>query len=163
MNEFEVDKILLKAADMCSRSGARFTEKRRRILKTLIVSKVPLSAYEVAAEYNRLSNEGMPAMSVYRILDFLESESLVHKLSSNKKYIACSHIACDHEHETPQFLICYRCQTVKEIAFKRRTIQDLRNQVEQCGFKMITSQLEFDCLCESCAAEIGKDKPEYES
>lgn len=157
MDKQQVEKILRKAADMCSRSGVRFTEKRRRILRTLVDSNVPLSAYEVAAEYNKNSDEGMPAMSVYRILDFLESESLVHKLSSNKKYVACSHIACSHEHEQPQFLICYRCQAVKEIAFKRSTINDLRSQVEQSGFKMINSQLEFDCVCEKCSAELESE------
>ena len=57
-------------------------------------------------------------MSVYRILDFLIHEELVHKLETASLYIACAHIACDHQHETPQFLICDRCFTVKEIGIK---------------------------------------------
>ena len=114
MKKLELNKIMGKAEDLCAQSGTRFTDKRKRILELLLQSQAPLSAYEVADAYNRSSETSMPTMSVYRILDFLESELLVHKLSSTNKYVACSHIACDHAHEVPQFLICGKCQSVKE-------------------------------------------------
>ena len=92
----------------------------------------------------------MPPMSVYRILEFLEAELLVHKLSSANKYVACSHIACDHAHEVPQFLICGKCQKVKEIAISKTVIDELDKQVVNAGYRLMNSQLELQCLCEHC-------------
>ena len=119
------------------------------------MSKTPLSAYEVADTYNESADTSMPPMSVYRILEFLESEQLVHKLSSTNKYVACSHIACDHAHEIPQFLICSNCQKVKEIAISRNIIEELDGQVANAGYKLTNSQLELQCLCEACVSSAA--------
>lgn len=150
MRKQELKKIIGKAQDMCAHSGGRFTEKRKSILELLLLSGTPLSAYEVADAYNKSTEATMPPMSVYRILDFLESEQLAHKLSSTNKYVACSHIACDHAHQVPQFLICGNCQNVKEIAISKKIIDELDKQVDKAGYKLMNSQLELQCLCESC-------------
>lgn len=155
MKKQELVKIMRKAQDTCSHSGSRLTEKRKRILELLLLSGTPLSAYEVADAYNRDAEATMPAMSVYRILDFLESEQLVHKLSSANKYVACSHIACSHDHEIPQFLICGNCQSVKEIAIAKRIVEDLDKQVAKAGYQLINSQLELQCLCDTCTSSAA--------
>lgn len=155
MKKQELNKIMGKAEDICAHSGGRLTEKRKRILELLLNSKTPLSAYEVADAYNQSSESSMPAMSVYRILDFLESELLAHKLSSANKYVACSHIACDHAHQVPQFLICSTCQSVKEIAISKKIIDELDSQVSNAGYTLMNSQLELQCLCEHCATKAA--------
>lgn len=152
MKKLQLTKILNKAQSMCSESGSRLTQKRQRILELLLISEIPLSAYEVADAYNRSSETSMPPMSVYRILDFLDSEQLVHKLSSTNKYVACSHITCSHSHDVPQFLICGKCQNVKEIAISKNIINELSTQVSNAGYTLVRSQLELDCLCQRCAA-----------
>lgn len=150
MNKQTLNKIMTKAEHMCAHSGSRLTEKRKRILELLLVSKKPLSAYEVADAYNKSSDNVIPAMSVYRMLDFLESEKLVHKLNSTNKYVACSHIACDHAHEVPQFLICGSCLAVKEIGISKTIIQELDRQVTRADYKLVNPQLEIQCLCKAC-------------
>lgn len=153
MTQKNLSTIMERARARCAHSGARLTEKRQRILELLLSSQTPLSAYEVADAYNASQNEKMPAMSVYRILDFLQSELLVHKLNSANKYIACSHIACEHSHDIPQFLICEQCQAVKEIAIAKRIVDELGAQVEKAGYTLLAQQLELPCLCEGCAAK----------
>lgn len=155
MTKKQLEKIMSKAQDMCTNSGGRFTEKRKRILELLLSSNKPLSAYEVAEAYNKNAEASMPAMSVYRILDFLEDELLVHKLSSANKYIACSHIACDHAHQVSQFLICGKCQQVKEIGIAKRIIEELDEQLESAGYKLTNPQLELDCVCDQCIADAA--------
>jgi len=147
--------ILDKAQNICTHSGGRLTEKRKRILALMLLSKTPLSAYEVADSYNKNAESSMPAMSVYRILDFLESEQLVHKLSSANKYVACSHIACSHAHQIPQFLICGKCQTVKEMAIGKPIIEQLDQLVADAGYKLVNTQLELQCLCDKCMKTSG--------
>lgn len=155
MKKQQLNRIMGKAQDICAHSGGRLTEKRKRILELLLLSRTPLSAYEVADAYNKDSDASMPTMSVYRILEFLESEQLVHKLSSANKYIACSHIACNHAHEIPQFLICGKCQSVKEIAISKSIIDELDQQVVRAGYKLVNSQLELQCLCGSCLESVA--------
>ena len=145
-----VDLALQKAQEKCNQSGSRLTEKRKIILGILLKSEKPLSAYEVADHYNKLADQSMPPMSAYRILDFLSSEELVHKLSSANKYVACSHIACDHPHQIPQFLICRKCHKVKEVGIQKKIIDELSKTVNAAGFKLMNSQLELDCVCGNC-------------
>lgn len=150
MNQQQLQKVLSKAEAQCKDLGGRLTEKRKRILEILLQSSVPLSAYEVADVYNDSAEANMPAMSVYRILDFLESNQLVHKLDSANKYIACSHIACNHEHQVPQFLMCRQCHAVKEIAIAKSLINELGEQVSAAGFHLLHPQLELQCVCDKC-------------
>lgn len=146
-----ISKVLNHAEKTCSAHGARLTEKRKMVLTGLLKSKTPLSAYELVDFCRDEFDETLPAMSVYRILEFLEKENLVHKLHLANKYIACSHISCDHAHEVPQFLICGGCGVVKEIGIKKALVDSLKQNVEQAGFHLSSPQLELHCLCQSCA------------
>lgn len=152
VNKQQLSKIMNKAQDICTHSGARLTKKRKEILELMLLSGTPLSAYELTDHYNKSTDSSMPVMSAYRMLDFLATEQLVHKLSSTNKYIACSHIACSHEHEIPQFLICGKCENVKEIAIAKRITDELDQQVADAGYKLINSQLELKCICDECLA-----------
>jgi len=151
----QLNTIISKAEGMCAHSGSRLTDKRKHILELLLVSNTPLSAYDVADKYNKTAEATMPAMSVYRILDFLASEQLVHKLSSANKYVACSHITCAHAHDVPQFLICSKCQNVKEIAVAKNIIDELAHQVADAGYKLLNAPLELQCICADCQASAA--------
>ncbi|MFK8050523.1 MAG: Fur family transcriptional regulator, partial [Halioglobus sp.] len=128
----------------------RLTDKRKQILSGLLLSDSALSAYELADYCKSEFGHAIPAMSVYRILDFLQSQHLVHKLNLANKYVACAHITCDHDHGVPQFLICGNCQKVSEIAVAKSTIKALERSVDTAGFRLVSPQLEMDCLCEEC-------------
>jgi Fur family zinc uptake transcriptional regulator len=89
-------------------------------------------------------------MTVYRILDFLQGEDLIHKLSLDSKYVACSHITCAQARVVPQLLICGQCKKVEEISISKSTIKALQHSVEQAGFHLASPQLEMNCICEAC-------------
>jgi len=157
MTTNESNKTLARAAEKCLQAGSKLTDKRAMILKVLVDAAAPLSAYEVVDRYNEDSLKTMPPMSAYRILDFLVSAQLAHKLTSENKYVACSHIACSHKHEIPQFLICQNCHQVKEVDIEHDIIESLQRQVNTAGYKLVNSQLELDCLCEACADSTDHD------
>ena len=143
--------VLQRAEEICRSRGARLTDKRRQVLTGLLDSQKALSAYELTDYCRDELGYQLPAMSVYRILDFLESEDLVHRLNLAKKYVACSHIACDHEHELSQFLICKECYRVQEININKSVMDSLNQSVDVVGFSLSSQQLEFDCLCGDCS------------
>lgn len=146
----KTDKIIQQAEKHCLEQGGRLTPKRRQILEILLAKPQPLSAYEIAELYQQLLHENIPAMSVYRMLDFLISQGLVHKLASENKFIACSHIACDHSHQTPQFLICDNCQSVREVGIDTHLINALEKSITDNHFQLNSPQLELHGLCENC-------------
>lgn len=147
-----ITQILDHAEASCRATGARLTDKRKRILAGLLKSEKAQSAYELIDYMQKDFGESLPPTTVYRILDFLASENLVHKLHLANKYVACSHISCDHEHEVPQFLICDECGNVKEIGIKKTLINTLKRNVEEAGYILKSPQLELHCLCQDCAA-----------
>lgn len=148
----KVQTILSHAEDQCRVNGSRLTEKRKKVLKALLQTDRALSAYEIVDYCNETYDEKFVAMSVYRILEFLEQELLVHKLNLANRYVACVHITCDHEHEVPQFLICTDCQSVREFSISRSTMSSIKRQVEQANFHLVSEQIELNCLCDSCVA-----------
>lgn len=146
----KVNQIIDHAERHCKAHGSRLTIKRKHVLLGLLQSKKALSAYELIDICKAEFGEALPAMSMYRILDFLQSMHLVHKLNLANKYVACAHIACDHEHAAPQFLICGQCQKVKEISINKATIVEFQNNVKNAGFHLVSPQLEMNCICENC-------------
>jgi Fur family transcriptional regulator, zinc uptake regulator len=145
-----IDTILQHAEQHCSTHGTRLTAKRKQLLAGLVQSNVALSAYELMDVFKANTGYAMPAMSVYRILDFLQGEKLVHKLSLANKYVACAHISCSHSHEVSQFLICTACSKVKEINLDPTTNQQLQQSVQQAGYALLSPHLEINCLCQDC-------------
>ncbi|MEM9101386.1 MAG: Fur family transcriptional regulator [Pseudomonadota bacterium] len=146
-----IDTILESAEKQCKMRGVRFTLKRKIVLQGLIQSQKALSAYELIDFCKKEYGKVIAAMSIYRILEFLESQQLVHKLSLAKKYVACSHINCEREHGVPQFLICNSCNKVKEIVIPPSVINGLQENAYSKGFKLVSPQIEMNCLCEDCA------------
>lgn len=145
-----LNSILATAKATCAEQGVKLTSKRENVLTCIISSDEAISPYELAEIYKEQYGQTMPAMSVYRILDFLVELSLVHKLTSANKYIACSHISCSHSHQSPQFLICENCQSVKEIGINHSVLEQLKDSVEKTGFVLTTQQIELKGLCKNC-------------
>ena len=143
--------VLLDAEHRCEDSGVKLTSRRRQVLNALLQEDRALSAYELMEVCNRESNEPMPAMSVYRILSFLEEQSLAHKLSSANKYVACSHITCAHQHyRRPQFLICNDCTKVQEVEVSSEALVAMERVAETAGFHLESRQLELSGICNDC-------------
>ncbi len=146
----DIDHIIKKTQEICTSTGVKLTSKRKHALLVLLTASVPLSAYEIAEQYKAKFNETLPVMSVYRIMNFLIREKLVHKLETANRFIACAHIACDHPHEVPQFLICDNCHTVKEVGIKKHIVTELEHSIKHTGFTLVSQQLELHGLCKQC-------------
>lgn len=145
-----LQSIIDHAERHCQQHGTRLTDKRKLILSGLIKSNQAMSAYELIDYCKKEFGETLPVMSAYRMLDFLQEEQLVHKLNLANKFVACSHITCDHEHKTPQFLICGVCQKVQEISIDTKVLKKLEKNVSDADFRLLSPQLEMSCICAEC-------------
>lgn len=156
IKQSKLDSLLRAAEVSCSENGARLTQRRRQVLSALMQSSSPLSAYEVLDLCNRSTASAMPAMSVYRILDFLEQQLLVHRLSTSNKYVSCAHITCDHKHfQTTHFLLCEGCSSVEEVDATEEASEALEQMAKTVGFKLTAQQFELSGICTSCQNSAG--------
>jgi len=90
----------------------KFTPIRRQVLQALLSSHRPLGAYEVIDDLAKSMPRPAP-ITVYRALDFLMENGLVHRIESRNAYLACAH---DHDAAAMvAFLICEACGSVGEI------------------------------------------------
>ena len=157
IKQSKLDSLLRAAEVSCAENGARLTQRRRQVLSVLIQSSSPLSAYEVLDLCNRSTTSAMPAMSVYRILGFLEQQLLVHRLSSSNKYVSCAHIACDHKHfQKTHFLLCEGCSSVEEVDATQGASDALEQMAKTVGFKLTTQQFELSGICTTCQNSAGR-------
>ena len=146
-----VESALSSAEDICRARGSRLTTKRRQVLAGLLDSDKALSAYELTDYCREQLGYQLPAMSVYRILDFLEQQLLVHRLSTSNKYVSCAHITCDHKHfQTTHFLLCEGCSSVEEVDATEEASEALEQMAKTVGFKLNTQQFELSGICTTC-------------
>lgn len=137
----------------CHDQGLRLTEKRKRLLTSLIKASGPISAYDLADAYRKDHGEDLPVMTVYRMLDVFIDAGVVHRLRSTNRFMACRHMACDHAHAATQFLICDSCGVVREMDFADAEIRKLNKKALSSGFHLYQEQLELHGLCDSCHSE----------
>ena len=95
-------------------------------------------------------DEDFAPMTVYRILNFLEDQSLVHKLQSTNKYVVCANINDSAVHKLPQFLICNSCKKVDEIFLDDGLIEAVCINIKKKGFYVSEPRFELKGLCENC-------------
>jgi Fur family zinc uptake transcriptional regulator len=106
-------KAMAQAEAVCRAHGARLTPIRRKVLEALYATHKPLGAYDLA-EILGPKGRRLAPITVYRALDFLMEQGLVHRLASQNAYVACPTIHGDNE--AVAFLICEKCGGVDELA-----------------------------------------------
>lgn len=138
--------IMEHAEALCRARGVRLTSQRRRVLGILCESERPLGAYEILAEMGGNGRAHAPP-TVYRALDFLLEQGLVHKLESLHAFVGCNHP--EHPH-CGQFLICSGCGEVTEIEH-HEIDSSLREAAYATGFQPERRVVEIIGTCRHCA------------
>jgi Fur family zinc uptake transcriptional regulator len=141
------EKTVLDRADaLCRARGVRLTAQRRRVLAILCASARPLGAYEIL-DAMREGSRTLAPPTVYRALDFLLEQGLVHKLESLHAFVGCNHP--EHPHSS-QFLICNSCGEVTEIE-DDAIARSLRSAASMSGFQPQRRVVEVIGTCAGCA------------
>ncbi|WP_462137511.1 transcriptional repressor [Candidatus Mycalebacterium sp.] len=141
-----VREIAESAERICSVRGVWLTPLRRRVLKIISGSHLPMKAYKILA---RLSKSAKPP-TVYRALDFLIENGLVHRLSSVSAYSACFHPSSGHSECF--FLICSDCGEAREFCGSELS-KAVDKAVSREGFSKAGAVLEVCGICDGCAAK----------
>jgi Fur family transcriptional regulator, zinc uptake regulator len=139
-------QAIAHAEALCAAHDARLTPMRRQVLAVLTESHQPLGAYEVM---DRLAGQRTrPApITVYRALEFLVDNGLVHRIESRNAFLACIN---NHESGAPVvFLICERCGAVGE-APSAEVTKTLAAAAKRAGFTPKAPVIEISGICSHC-------------
>lgn len=142
-----VEDALAVAEHLCAERGRRFTPIRRKVLQLLLQHQRSLKAYELLHEIRAVHPNATPP-TVYRALDFLLEEGLVHKVDSLNTFIACGD-AAGAPHNL--LVVCTGCGAVAEIhddIVRNR----LAKRIESAGFRLAGQEMEVKALCPGCLA-----------
>ena len=139
------DRRLNEAASLCADRGQSLTPLRRRVLEIVLEANRPLGAYDVLEVLARERDRVAPP-TVYRALDFLLAQGLVHKVLSVNGFVACSGAARPHAAE---LYICRDCGNAVELP-RPGTDRRLKAAAATMDFTIETVVLEVRGICGDC-------------
>jgi Fur family transcriptional regulator, zinc uptake regulator len=146
-----IDRALDRAAQLCTKRGARLTELRREVLALVWRGHEPVGAYAILDALRRSHPKAAPP-TVYRALDFLIEQGLIHRLASLNAYMGCAY---PDEPHVSQFLICAGCGTTAELEESAITAAVLRH-ADKLGFAVEQQTIEVRGFCSRCRRDATK-------
>jgi Fur family transcriptional regulator, zinc uptake regulator len=127
------------------------TKNQLSVLEKLERASGPLSAYTLL---DQLREKGFRApLQVYRALDTLVKNGLVHRLESLNAFVACAEPhdhGHHHGHGMTAFAICDKCNQVTELSSEAMG-ERLGEWVGATGFVASRAVIEFRGTCAKCA------------
>lgn len=126
----------------------KLTRNQTIVIDALKDAGRPLTAYQIL-DRDEVRDHGLKApLTIYRALEKLISQGMVHRIESLNAFVACPHEA---HADPPAFMICNDCKRTVEFssASVRRAIA---RQAADRGFQVKNTHLEVTGICEDCKA-----------
>jgi len=131
----------------CESRGCRLTELRQQVLELVLEHPGVVKAYQVLADLQRQRGAAAPP-TVYRALDFLVEQGLLHKVDALNGFIVCHHFDCKHD---GLILVCEHCGGVEELD-ATGCLSSLTDAMDKVGFIPSAQNLVLTGTCQSCRA-----------
>ncbi|GHD51737.1 transcriptional repressor [Thalassobaculum fulvum] len=152
-----VADALAAAEIVCRQRGARLTDLRRRVLELIWESHAPIGAYELIDKLSRAreaDGEGgrVAPPTVYRALEFLIEQGLVHRIESRNAFVGCAQP--EHPHRG-YFLICETCGIAHELEGGALDA-DLKAKAREMDFEIRRITIEVAGRCPACRRPGGQ-------
>lgn len=157
------EQLLTRAEAICAARGARLTALRRDVLGLILEADTPAGAYDLLDRLRRNRGTAAPP-TVYRALDFLCEQGLVHRVERLAAFVGCvaqpgpeATAPAPHVHaHAAQFLICRRCGRAIELD-DPELAQALAAAAARRGFSVSAATIEAEGVCAACAPAAVKE------
>jgi Fur family zinc uptake transcriptional regulator len=146
----DVAAKLASAEAACAARGTRMTVNRRDVLALLLAAEGPVTAYALLDRLKQ-SHPGAVPPTIYRALDFLMAQGLVHKVERLNAYVGCVEGASHAHDHAVQFLICRDCGGVTEVE-DDEVAEALDHAAKRSGFRPAHATVEVEGTCGDCAS-----------
>lgn len=141
-----VGSALARAQALCRERGVRLTAIREQVLSLIWSGHKPRGAYDVLEDLGRAAGKRVAPLTVYRALDFLVAQGLVHRIESLNAYIGCSDPGQVH---AGQFLVCRTCGSTTEVN-DQRIAAAITGAAADMGFTVQRQTVEIQGTCPAC-------------
>ncbi len=142
---------LTDAERLCSERGVQLTPIRQQVLSLIWENHKAAKAYELLEKLKPLQNAAKPA-TIYRALDFLIEQGLIHRVESLNAFIGCNRPSSQHEQ---LLLICKECNDVEERSAPE-VMQSLMAEIKEANFIAQSKAIEIQGICHECATQMFK-------
>ncbi|MFM7610756.1 MAG: transcriptional repressor [Alphaproteobacteria bacterium] len=144
---------LERAEALCQTRGVQLTPLRRDVLRLVLEAEAPIGAYALLDQLKASRAKAAPP-TVYRALDFLLEQGLIHRLERLNAFMGCAEALeghdHDHAHHHPhQFLICRGCGATREIS-DHGVADAISAAAAKAGFSAARATVEVEGLCGKC-------------
>ncbi len=136
------------AAGQAAELPAQMTDLRRTVLSFLLSADRPMTAYQLLDRLRAVWPGAAPP-TVYRSLEFLREQGLIHKLELSNAFVACTEPG--HHTSSVQLLVCQNCGQVTELE-DEAIAKAVLKAAGAVGFQPSVRHVEIDGLCAECAA-----------
>jgi Fur family zinc uptake transcriptional regulator len=145
--------VLERAEALCQTRGVQLTPLRRDVLRLVLEAEAPIGAYALLDQLKASRAKAAPP-TVYRALDFLLEQGLIHRLERLNAFMGCVEALeghdHDHAHDHPhQFLICRGCGATREIS-DHDVADAITAAAAKSGFSAARATVEIEGLCGKC-------------
>ncbi|WP_038369228.1 transcriptional repressor [Brackiella oedipodis] len=145
----DTQALLAQAEALCKQRGKRLTPIRRQVLRIMLEQQRCMKAYEILDTMTETFSQAKPA-TVYRALEFLEEEDLIHRLDAMNGWTPCIHLAQQaHQHPAGLLIVCTACGQVSEVQSPNLGLE-LQSIIKQHGYSRASEQIEIRALCQQC-------------
>lgn len=141
-----IDDALNAAKELCALRGVRLTDLRLQVLELIWQNHKPLGAYSVMEMLAKVSTRRVAPPTVYRALDFLLEQGLIHRIHALNAFVGCP--SPRHSHQT-HFLICRACGVAVELN-SPRLADIIEEEASMAGFSVESQSVEIMGLCPRC-------------
>ncbi|MCB1615389.1 MAG: transcriptional repressor [Pseudomonadales bacterium] len=149
-----IESALISAGRVCKQKGVRLTPLRKQVLALVWRSHKALGAYTIMDLMREQQAEKIAPPTVYRALEFLLAQGLVHRLNSVNAFIGCPLRESKRPH-SPCFFICLSCLETREVDMPHLE-KNIRVQAEEQGFSIERPSIEVTGLCRICQQKTPK-------
>jgi len=116
------------------------------VLELIWQSHKPVTAYSLIKSL-RKEKENTEPQTVYRALEFLQENNLVHRIESLNAFIGCE--GPEKEHRS-QFMICSQCDQAMELRNSPEIEKAISSEAHKLGFSISSSTVEITGICPNC-------------
>ena len=124
-------QFLQSAAEHCLKNGANLTDLRRQVLDLVLAHDGVVKAYQILSDLQQARGSAAPP-TVYRALEFLVEQGILHRVEALNGYVVCRHLDCAHP---SVIMTCRDCGKVDEMAADEG-FMSLRQLCAGHGFEM---------------------------
>lgn len=132
----------------CRALGGRLTAQRKEVLELLLLRGGSAKAYDLQDDMRARHGRVAPS-TVYRALEFLMAQHLVHRVDALNTFIACN---AEHQAHHPLLLVCSHCEAVTELQ-DDEACEIVLGRLRQADSGFLGSDIEVKGVCGKCRAQ----------